>query len=133
MKNRLPLLLSCVSLLILATACSKDPGAGGTSSIFGKIYVKDYNTTFTVLQEEYYAPKEDVFIIYGDDKTYSDHVNTNYDGTFEFNYLRKGTYHIYAYSKDSTLQTNALIPVVKDIEITKNNSESDAGEILIFK
>jgi hypothetical protein len=115
------------------SSCKKDPGTGGNSSVFGKVYVKDYNGTFTVLEDEYYGPDIDVYIIYGDDMTYDDHVKTNYDGTFEFKYLRPGKYHVYAYSKDSTLQTNAVIPVIKDIEITKNKQSVETPEIEIFK
>ena len=128
------LLIGSISVIILmmVLSCSKDPGPGGTSTIYGKVYVKDYNSTFTVLRGEYYAQDESVYIVYGDDRTYSDDVSTNYDGTFEFKYLRKGTYHIYAYSKDSTLQSNALIPVIMDIEITENGSEVECPEIMIF-
>ncbi|HQI70848.1 MAG TPA: hypothetical protein PLT47_08870 [Bacteroidales bacterium] len=124
--------LSFIVISFLFSSCKKDPGEGGTSSIYGKVYMKDYNSTYTVLLEEYYAQDVDVYIIYGDDKTYSERIRTNYDGTYEFKYLRKGTYHVYAYSEDSTLQTNAMIPVIRDIEITKNNQEVEADEITIF-
>ena len=120
-------------LVLCFTSCSKEAGEGGTSSVFGKVYVKDYNSTYTVLQDEYYAPEEDVYIVYGDDRTFSDRVNTNYDGTFEFKYLRKGIYHIYAYSEDSTLQSSGKYAVIRDVEITKNSQEVEATEIVIFK
>lgn len=128
-------LLFFIAFFIVATifiSCKKEAGEGGTSSIYGKVYLKNYNSTYTVLLEEYYAQDVDVYIIYGDDKTYSERIRTNYDGTYEFKYLRKGTYHIYAYSEDSTLQTNANIPIIRDIEITKNSQEVEADEILIF-
>ncbi|HNX06983.1 MAG TPA: hypothetical protein PKL96_05315 [Bacteroidales bacterium] len=124
--------LSFICISFLFCSCKKDPGEGGTSSIYGKVYMKDYNSTYTVLLEEYYAQDVDVYIIYGDDKTYSERIRTNYDGTYEFKYLRKGTYHIYAYSEDSTLTTNAMIPVIRDVEITKNNQDVEADEMIIF-
>jgi len=126
-------LSSIVILSFMMASCKKEPGSGGTSSIYGKVYAKDYNSTFTVFLEGYYAQDEDVYIIYGDDKSFSDRVRTNYDGTFEFKYLRKGTYHIYTYSKDSTLQTNAMIPVITDVEITKNNQDIPTNDLVIFK
>lgn len=126
--------IGVVAFLVLCLAsCSKEAGEGGTSSVYGKVYVKDYNSTYTVLQDEYYAPEEDVYIVYGDDRTFSDHVNTNYDGTFEFKYLRKGTYHIYAYSEDSTLQSSGKYAVIRDVEITKNSQEVETSEIVIYK
>ena len=42
-------------------------------------------------------------------------------------------YHIYAYSKDSTLQSTALIPIIKDIEITEKGQEVESSEITILK
>jgi hypothetical protein len=118
---------------IFLSSCEKEAGEGGSSSIYGKVYVKDYNSTFTILQEEYYATEQDVYIIYGDDKSYGDKVKTSYNGTYEFRYLRPGTYHIYAFSKDSTLQTTADIGVVKDVTVTKNKQTVEVPDIIIFK
>lgn len=126
---QLLILIFCLSFL---SSCEKEEGKGGNSTIYGKIYVKDYNSTFTVLQDEYYAQDENVYIIYGDDKTYGDDVSTNYDGTYEFKYLRPGTYHIYVYSKDSTLQTLADIPIIVDVEITEKNQKVEVPDIVIF-
>lgn len=118
---------------LILSSCEKDPGTGGNSKIFGKIYVKDYNSTFTVLEDEYYAQAEDVYIVYGGNMGTDDRLRTSYDGSYEFKYLRKGVYHIFAYSKDSTLQTNALIPVIRDVEITKNNQGIEVPLITIYK
>jgi hypothetical protein len=117
---------------ILLISCEKEPGAGGNSTIYGKVFVKDYNSSFTVLQEEYYGPNIWVYIIYGDDRDYGDRIRTNYDGTYEFKYLRTGTYHIYAYSKDSTLQTAAPVAVRKDVDISKNKETIEVPDLIIF-
>jgi hypothetical protein len=133
MKSK-PLLTGVLILLgcILFFSCKKDPGEGGTSSITGKVFVKDYNSSFTVLQEQYYGPDTWVYIIYGDDQSYGDRVKTIYNGTYEFKYLRPGVYHVFAYSKDSTLQTAAEIAVIKEVEINKQYQHVDAPEITIF-
>lgn len=133
MKKRILIPSLIIVSALFFCACEKEAGGGGTSSVFGKVYVKDYNSTYTVLQEEYYAPKEDVYIIYGDDRTYSEHVETNYDGTFEFKFLRKGTYHIYVYSEDSTLQSSAKYAVIRDVEITKNGEDVEVPTMVIYK
>jgi hypothetical protein len=133
MKNRI--MLTALLVLLggsLFYSCKKDPGEGGTSGITGKVFVKDYNSSFTVLEEEYYGPGIWVYIVYGDDVSYGDRKQTNYDGTYEFKYLRPGTYHIYAYSKDSTLQTTADIAVIKEVEIKKQYQQTEAPEITIF-
>lgn len=118
---------------VLFTSCTKEPGPGGNSAIYGKVLVKDYNTGFTLLNEQYYGQDVDVFLIYGDDRSYSEHVRTSYDGSFEFKYLRTGDYHVYCYSEDSSMQTQALIPVIRDVTISKKNQDVEVEEIVVFK
>ena len=122
-----------VLLAIFVLACSKDPGSGGTSTIYGKVLVRNFNSTFTDFREEYYAQDETVYIIYGNDRSYGDKIKTTYNGDFEFKYLRPGDYHLYCYSKDTTLQTNALIPVIRDVTITKNHQEVEVPLMVICK
>lgn len=109
-------------------ACKKGPGEGGTSSIKGYVHVKDYDAFFTTVQFEYDGADEDVYIIYGDDISYGDHIKSGYDGKFEFKYLREGKYRVYVYSAD-TLQTDSIdkLTVIKDVEITAKKQTVDAG------
>jgi hypothetical protein len=123
-----------VFLMVLGvSSCEKEAGEGGTSTLYGKVLIRKYNPMFTVLMEEYYAQDQEVYIIYGNDRTFSQRIRTNYDGTYEFKYLRQGEYKIFAYSKDSTLSTNALIPVIKEIKIEQNRQEIEVPLIIIFK
>ena len=133
MKNLFFELVIFLALFFAVSGCKKEAGEGGNSSISGKVYVRDYNTTFIVLQYEYYGPDVDVYIIYGDDKSYSERIRTSYDGTYEFKYLRPGKYHIYAYSKDSTLQTSSEIAKLVDVEISDKKQEVTAPLITILK
>jgi hypothetical protein len=133
MKNKFPkLILLLLPMIFFLGSCEKEPGEGGNSSIYGKVYVKDYNSTFTVLEEEYYGPDIWVYIVYGDDRDYGDRIKTNYDGTYEFNYLRPGNYRVYVYSKDSTLQTNANVPVIREVEVPKKNQDVNVPDLIIF-
>ncbi|OFY89152.1 MAG: hypothetical protein A3K10_14035 [Bacteroidetes bacterium RIFCSPLOWO2_12_FULL_31_6] len=100
MKNKLLIALTLITLLI--SSCSKEEGEGGRASITGKVYAKNYNASFTQLLSQYYAPDEDVFIIYGDNTFYDDKITTDPNGVFEFKHLRKGNYTIFVYSKDTT-------------------------------
>lgn len=65
--------------------------------------------------------------------SYSDHTKTSYDGTYEFKYLRPVDYHVFVYSKDSTLQTNALIPVIKDVTISKKHQEVEVPVMIVYE
>lgn len=131
-RKHLFLIMVTAFYLTILYSCKKDPGEGGTSSLFGKVYAKDYNSTFTVLQGQYYVPDMWVFIVYGDEKDYGNRIRTSYDGTYEFKYLRPGNYHVYVYSKDSTLQTNASVAVLKDVTISKQYTETEIPDITIF-
>lgn len=135
MKTTLKLLL-CSFLFV--SACKKGPGEGGTSSIKGSVHVKNYNSTFTVLNAEYAGAGEDVYIIYGDEIAIGDKQETNNEGEFEFKYLRPGKYTLYVYSKDSAAIAggNANAPektVVKEVEISGKNQEVEAPVFNIFK
>ncbi len=132
--------LAVIALVVtIFSACEKDAGVGGNSSIYGKVWVKDINASFTLILNRYWGQDQDVFIVYGNNKSYSDKVSTNYDGTFEFKYLRPGKYTVYAYSKDSAGYVETLnpalplLPVVKTVEITDDDQEKDAGTLDIFK
>ena len=126
------LILSTFVVLLLVASCAKDAGEGGTSSIKGKVYAKYYNKTFTSLIGETYAPDKDVYIIFGDDVTYGDKQKTCYDGSFEFKYLRKGKYKVYAYSLDTTLTNpSTQFAVIAEVEITKNGETEVTNDIVI--
>jgi len=119
---------------ILMTSCSKEAGYGGNSTIFGKIIAHNYNAEFTQLKGIYSAADEDVFIIYGNDRSFSERTRTNYDGVYEFKYLRPGNYTIYTYSKDSTLTLpSGITSVIRKVEITDNKQTVEVADIIIFK
>jgi hypothetical protein len=115
-------------------SCAKEEGAGGSSVIMGKVIERQYNPNFTILIEQFYATDEDVFIIYGDDLVYGDKVTTNFDGTYRFEYLREGTYKVYAYSEDSAnYPTQHMIPIIKKVKITGKNQTVEVDDIIILR
>jgi len=110
-------------------SCSKEEGEGGRSSITGKVYMVDQSGG---TQGEYYIPDYDVFIIYGDkDDIYDDDTKTNFDGSFQFKNLRKGTYRIYAYTTDAA-EISGVSPVFKTVEIGKKE-DAEIGDIIVQK
>jgi len=73
-------------------------GTGGAAQVNGKVIIKDYNS-FGTLLSTYEGQDQKVFIIYGnEDNIVDDDVSTSYDGTFQFNYLRTGSYTAFVYS-----------------------------------
>lgn len=131
---RLKLLSVFFILVLFLSSCEKEEGIGGTSEIKGKVYAFDYNAELTVLKSEYYAPEEDVYIIYGDDEIYSDDFKTHFDGSYHFQYLREGKYTIFAYSKDlSRTSPSGLITVKVEVEITRKNQTVEVEDIVIIK
>ena len=131
MKNIL-FALSIVSILLVS--CSKEEGEGGRASIKGQVYAKDYNESFSQLLNEYYAPEEDVYIIYGDNENYDDRVKTGPNGTFEFKHLRKGKYTIYVYTKDSTFTIPSGVEAIyQDVEIVNKEEVVETPLFNIIK
>ena len=120
------LLIIC-AIAVGFTACEKGPGEGGTSVIEGQVYKMsteeieiievdslslDTTTYFiidTIKIPQLYVGK-DVFIIYSNNEgsIYDDKFETDYNGRYRFEFLRKGEYTIYTYA-DST-QSDIYIP-----------------------
>ncbi len=135
MKN----ILFICAIAIGFTACKKTEGEGGTSVIEGQVYkiytfqatTGEWDTTYFQLDAG-----KDVFIIYGDDKSevYDDKFETDYNGKYHFEYLRKGDYTLYTYA-DSTDNSNVKyeFPVFKHVTITSNNSNNKVADFVIEK
>ena len=125
------------------TACEKPAGEGGTSVIEGQVY-KTFtfqNPTTGLIDTTYFLldAGKDVFIIYGDDKSevYDDKFETDHNGRYRFEYLRKGDYTIYTYA-DSTelvglLEVKYDYPIFKHITISSNNSTNKVADFVIEK
>ena len=128
--------------IVFLSSCAKDEGEGGTSTIKGKLMLKKYNNSYTALLSESPAPDENVYIIYGSDHdTYDNDYKTSYNGEYEFKYLQKGTYKIFAYTTDTAGvaaagyvdENKPKIPVFATVEISKNGSTVTATELTILK
>jgi hypothetical protein len=110
-----------------------EEGEGGMATIKGSIWVHDWDKNFNLLMYEYPGLDEDVFIVYGDQVGYGDKLSTDLNGNFEFKYLRKGTYTIYALS-DTLPSTNvsyAQFPVAVKIEISEKKQVIDIGKLTV--
>lgn len=115
-------------------SCKKVEGKGGTSTIKGKIIVKNYNSQGTVLEGTYPAKDLDVYIIYGDkDSTFDDDTKTSPDGSFEFPFLENGKYTIYTYEDVLPIAVGVdnKKAVFTNAEIIKKKTIVDIGTIEI--
>jgi hypothetical protein len=136
MKNQFKLIALSLIVLgsLIALSCKKPAGEGGKASIKGSLWAEDWNGSFTIKNGEYAAYDEDVYIIYGDDVDYSDKTKSNYNGEFEFKYLRKGKYKIYVYSKDKTLTSpSGEVSIIQEVEITEKKQVFTIDKITIYK
>ncbi len=125
-------------------ACEKDAGEGGTSVIKGQVYKTHtfQNSSTGAMDTLYYQQHsgKDVFIIYSDNETevYDDKFETDYNGKYHFEYLRKGDYTLYTYA-DSTVDISPIIelkyeyPIFKHIKISSNNSNNSVEAFVIEK
>jgi hypothetical protein len=127
-------------ITLFFSSCEKEPGEGGTSSIIGSVY--KISTYFNVLTQEvdtvFYQldSGEDVYVIYSDNESdfYNDKIETNWNGQYRFDYLRKGDYTIFVYA-DSTdiLNISYDYPVFQHILVEANNSTYTLSDFIINK
>ena len=122
------------------SSCKKEPGSGGNSSIKGNVSVMQLNASTGFFDKNLIGADEDIYIIYGNETSYGDRIKTDYEGDFEFKYLRKGKYKVYIYSIDSVVYIGPpvnpgapKVAVLKEIEVTDKKQTIDAGIITILK
>jgi hypothetical protein len=127
-------LIPCLLIILAIFGCDKPPGKGGTSRIKGKIFIRDYNSNYTLLQSAHYGMEERVYIMYGNHDFYDDDLRTSYDGTYAFENLRKGTYRIFAYSEDSTSSPlGESYPIIDTVEITEDNQTVEIPVMILLR
>lgn len=106
----------------------------GTSTICGRVWVRNYTADFSVLLGQYYGYDEDVFLVHGNDQYYSDDVKTDVNGWYCFERVPIGHYTVYSVSKDSTgLIPGGYYPVEKEVDITENYQHVVLDDIIILK
>jgi hypothetical protein len=128
MKQLLILLVCFLSFF----SCSKYEGQGGAATLKGVVIEQRYNSLGNVIAS-YPAPDQDVYIIYGSENTfYDDDIKTSFDGSYEFRYLRKGSYKIFVY-EDCITCPSGKKEVLKEIEITEKSQELTLDTIYIKK
>ena len=145
MKN---FLIIC-AITIGFIACEKSAGEGGTSVIEGQVYKVHTSadpSTGDNTDTLYYQldSGKDVFIIYSSNESdvYDDKFDTDWEGRYRFEYLRKGDYTIYTYA-DSTVYLDPNdddspkitydYPIFRHITISSNNSTNTVDDFIIEK
>lgn len=120
-----------VALSIGLVSCQKE-GEGGTATITGKVYAYDHDADM-ILQSEYYAPDEDVYIVYGGGSSlHDDDYTTAYDGSFRFQNLTKGEYSVYVYSRCDSCASGVEV-IIKDVVISSNGDDVVLEDLVIHK
>ena len=135
---KLQLFIWVIAVLLALVSCKKEAGDGGNSSIKGKI-TKELRVVLNnpgTAVGTFPAADEDVYIIYGNHVSPDDRVQTNYDGEYEFLYLRPGNYKVYVFSKDTN---SVAVPwdeehmtVLQELEITDGNQQVKADDMMIY-
>ena len=100
----------------LFCACNKDEGFGGSSSLKGYVYnVVHYDDNLSFRTETFPAAKEKVYLIFGEnpDNYFAKDIDADNNGMFQFDYLRKGNYVIFAYSQLANGKREAVYKNVK--------------------
>jgi len=131
-------LILILFIALLISSCEKQAGEGGTSSIQGSVY--KLSTYFNVLTQQIDTisyqldSKKDVYIIYSDNENdfYDDNIETNWNGQYRFDNLRKGDYTLFVYA-DSTdlLNISYDYPIFKHVKIDANNSTFTLSDFVI--
>ena len=130
MTNKINLILPISILLMVFSSCRKVEGPGGSVTIKGVVMERNHVGTRVF---EYPAADQDVYLIYGNENSfYDDDLKTSFDGSFEFRYLQKGNYQVFAYQDNPSVASGTdevLIPV----NASENNQVITLDTIYIDK
>lgn len=122
------------SLLVLITmlSCTKEPGYGGKSTLYGYVLEKKYNNSGQ-FESEYYLADHRVYIVFGDDDFYSDEIRTDYTGKFQFSYLYAGDYTVYTYGECSPIDPcdSDLKVVLLNVTIQENGDVLETDDLVV--
>jgi hypothetical protein len=130
MTNKIKLILPIFILFMVFSSCRKVEGPGGSVTIKGVVIERNHVGTSIF---EYPAADQDVYIIYGSENSfYDDDVSTSYDGSYEFRYLQKGDYQIFAY-QDNPSVASGTDEVLVQVNASENNQVIILDTIYIDK
>lgn len=116
-----------ISLLLFS--CEKEPGEGGMAVITGNVLTREYSDAGNFIGE-YYTAEQRVYIVYGAGSTPDDDMRSGFDGSYRFEYLRKGDYTVYAISECNTCVSNQRV-VAHEVTITKRNQVVELPDLII--
>ncbi|MFB6317728.1 hypothetical protein [Saccharicrinis sp. FJH54] len=121
-----------VAGIIVLTSCSQEEGFGGNSEIKGELIERIYNKDLSAVLSEAPSKAEDVYIVFGNNTSVDDKVETSYTGEFSFQYLWPGEYTIYYMSDDTSDNSKPKIEMVQHVTLGKNES-FDLGSLYTYK
>ena len=127
--------LKTIIIILIATtlffSCKKQAGPGGLASIKGRVYGTDVTSSGTV-RDSGYLGNQHVFISVAGDKYFFDDIKSSYDGTFEFKFLRKGSYDVWTYSNCDTCLWKQKLVLIPNVEISGRKETVDVGVVKII-
>jgi hypothetical protein len=128
--------MALLSLFILAITfgCQKPPGPGGSATVKGKVYARDFDNTQRYEIGKGYAAGEKVYICYGKTNIVGNTERTSTDGSFEFRYLTKGHYKVFVNSLDTSIKVkgnDTEIPIIKEFDITSSDQTVQLPDFVI--
>ena len=130
LTRKILLILLGMVLTVLAVSCNRGEGPGGTGAIEGTVYkVLHPDDNYNLETDTVLAAKEDVFLVYGTQSFYGDDEETDHTGFYRFDYLRPGTYTVYAYS---TLANGERTAVSQTVEVQRGKTTT-APDIYIHE
>ena len=103
----------------------------GASTVSGRVWVKEYNTTSEIVAE-YFGQDYEVFILYEDATTPFERVLTSGEGYFSFPNLITGDFVVYAFS-DCDNCPGGITPSEVEVTVVNKGQSVDAGQIVVEK
>lgn len=120
-----------ISLMMISLmACKKEAGFGGQASVTGKVFVYDTNKEQTDTLAQGYVGNINVFLSVDGKAGILEQVDTDLNGAYKIEELRKGTYKIWVYS-DCITCPDDIEAMSQTIVVKKNKEEITLPDFII--
>jgi len=101
-----------------------------SGNVFSVNYIDGSSYPVLIIDDTTYAQEYEVYLSYGDHPFYDERIRTQYDGSFTFTNLIKGSYKIFLYSENIT-GGNENDVLIYNTVISDDHDQIDLGDIYI--
>jgi hypothetical protein len=102
----------------------------GYATVWGRVMAYYWSKNYLDIIDVGVVQERDIYLIYGDHKSFDQRYRTNFNGVYEFSNLIKGNYTMFVYSED-TLGAPVMHPRIFRFKVDDQNQVLNVNNVKI--